>query len=286
MNFILNTELSRWLRDEKIGGDREAIFLYALWSWCEKNAANEHNYHEGRYWSYNSLRGLTRIFPWTKRELENTVNRLRDAGLILTAKLSKDPKDTTLSYTVIAEKIGVSPFRETVSPTGETVSPIGDASPSPSGETVSPHGDNLSPTGETLDEQYKTHIVIQANKNKQDANKDGQTENKLTPRQAMELYNQICIDLPPCIRLTDKRQRSVRALFKKGITPEQLESSFRIAQSSEFCRGKNKTGWRVDFDWLLDENNIVKVLEGKYSGSTTPPKPSKPTKEERRYEHW
>ena len=275
MNFILNTELSRWLRDKKIGGDREAIFLYALWTWCEKNAANEHNYHEGRYWSYNSLRGLTRIFPWTKRELENTVNRLRDAGLILTAKLSKDPKDTTLSYTVISEKIGVSPFSETVSPTGETVSPDGDAPPSPSGETVSPHGDNLSPTGETLDEQYK-----------KDANKDGQTENKLTPRQAMELYNQICVDLPPCIRLTDKRQRSVRALFKKEITPEQLENAFRIAQSSEFCRGKNKTGWRADFDWLLDENNIVKVLEGKYGGSATPPKPSAPTKEERRYEHW
>lgn len=272
MNFILHTDLCRWLKEENIGGDREAIFLYALWTWCEKNAANEHNYHEGRYWSYNSLRGLTRIFPWTKREIENTVNRLRDAGLILTAKLSKDPKDTTLSYTVITEKIGVSPFGETVSPTGETVSPTGDAPPSPSGETVSPHGDNLSPTGETLDEQYKTHIILRPNKNKTEVNKDGQPENKLTPRQAMELYNQICVDLPPCIRLTDKRQRSVRALLKKGITPEQLENAFRIAQSSEFCRGKNDRGWRVDFDWLLDENNIVKVLEGKYGGSTTPPK--------------
>lgn len=272
MNFILHTDLCRWLKEEKIGGDREAIFLYALWTWCEKNAANEHNYHEGRYWSYNSLRGLTRIFPWTKREIENTVNRLRDAGLILTAKLSKDPKDTTLSYTVIAEKIGVSPFGETVSPTGETVSPTGDAPPSPSGETVSPHGDNLSPTGETLDEQYKTHSILQANKNKKNENKDGQPENKLTPRQAMELYNQICVDLPPCIRLTDKRQRNVRALLKKGITPEQLENAFRIAQSSEFCRGKNDRGWRVDFDWLLDENNIVKVLEGKYGGSAAPPK--------------
>lgn len=272
MNFILHTDLCRWLKEENIGGDREAIFLYALWTWCEKNAANEHNYHEGRYWSYNSLRGLTRIFPWTKREIENTVNRLRDAGLILTAKLSKDPKDTTLSYTVIAEKIGVSPFGETVSPTGETVSPTGDAPPSPSGETVSPHGDNLSPTGETLDEQYKTHIILRPNKNKPEANKDGQPENKLTPRQAMELYNRLCPALPPCIRLTDKRQRSVRALLKKGITPEQLENAFRIAQSSDFCRGKNDRGWRVDFDWLLDENNIVKVLEGKYGGSTTPPK--------------
>ena len=272
MNFILHTDLCRWLKEEKIGGDREAIFLYALWTWCEKNAANEHNYHEGRYWSYNSLRGLTRIFPWTKREIENTVNRLRDAGLILTAKLSKDPKDTMLSYTVIAEKIGVSPFGETVSPTGEIVSPTGDAPPSPSGETVSPHGDNLSSTGETLDEQYKTHSILQANKNKKNENKDGQSENKLTPRQAMELYNRLCVDLPPCIRLTDKRQRNVRALLKKGITPEQLENAFRIAQSSEFCRGKNDRGWRVDFDWLLDENNIVKVLEGKYGGSAAPPK--------------
>lgn len=261
MNFILHTELCRWLKAQKIGGDREAIFLYKLWEWCEKNEANERNFHEGRYWTYNSMRGLTRIFPWTKRELEGTINKLRDAGLILTAKLSKDPKDTTLSYTVVTEKIGVSPFGDTLSPNGETVSPFGDAPPSP-------HGDNLSPNGETLNEHIKTQVITPANKPEDQ-------ENKLTPRQVMELYNQLCPSLNKCIRLTDKRQRSVRALFKTGITPDQVADAFRIAQSSDFCTGKGKQGWKADFDWLLEESNLVKVLEGKYGGSASP-EPSKP----------
>ena len=271
MNFILHTELCRWLKEQKIGGDREAIFLYKLWEWCEKNEANDKNFHDGRYWSYNSLRGFTRIFPWSKREIETTVNKLRDAGLILTAKLSKDPKDTTLSYTVVTEKIGVSPFGATLSPNGETVSPDRDA-------PLSPHGDNLSPNGETLDEHIKTQVILPANKPED-------KENKLTPRQVVELYNQLCPSLSKCIRLTDKRQRRVRDLFKRGITPAQLEDAFRIAQSSSFCTGKGKQGWKADFDWLMDENNLVKVLEGKYGGSASP-EPSKLTKEERRYQHW
>ena len=72
---------------------------------------------------------------------------------------------------------------------------------------------------------------------------------------------------------------------RMGITPAQLEDAFRIAQSSSFCTGKGKQGWKADFDWLMDENNLVKVLEGKYGGSASP-EPSKLTKEERRYQHW
>ena len=259
MNFILHTELCRWLKEQKIGGDREAIFLYKLWEWCEKNEANDKNFHDGRYWSYNSLRGFTRIFPWSKREIETTVNKLRDAGLILTAKLSKDPKDTTLSYTVVAEKIGVSPFGDTLSPNGETLSPNGDNHPSP-------HGDNPSPNGETLNEHIKTQVVVQANKPEEDANKP-------SPRQVMDRYNAICTRLSRCIRLTDKRAKAVRQLFAKGYTAEQLTDAFGRAQASSFCTGSNDRGWRADFDWLTNENNLVKVLEGKYGGAPEPPKP-------------
>nr|WP_295947841.1 hypothetical protein [uncultured Agathobaculum sp.] len=261
MNFILHTELCRWLKEQKIGGDREAIFLYKLWEWCEKNEANDKNFHDGRYWSYNSLRGFTRIFPWSKREIETTVNKLRDAGLILTAKLSKDPKDTTLSYTVVTEKIGVSPFGDPLSPNGETVSPGGDNHPSP-------YGDNPSPNGETLNEHIKTQVVVQANKPEEGANKP-------SPRQVMDRYNAICTSLSRCIRLTDKRAKAVRQLFAKGYTAEQLTDAFGRAQASSFCTGRNDRGWRADFDWLMNENNLVRVLEGKYGGSASP-EPPKP----------
>jgi hypothetical protein len=41
----------------------------------------------------------------------------------------------------------------------------------------------------------------------------------------------------------------------------------RIAASS-FCRGKGNRGWVADFDWLLDSETAVRVLEGRYDDET------------------
>ena len=140
---------------------------------------------------------------------------------------------------------------------------------SPGGDNhPSPYGDNPSPNGETLNEHIKTQVVVQANKPEEGANKP-------SPRQVMDLYNAICTSLSRCIRLTDKRAKAVRQLFAKGYTAEQLTDAFGRAQASSFCTGRNDRGWRADFDWLMNENNLVKVLEGKYGGSASP-EPPKP----------
>ena len=86
----------------------------------------------------------------------------------------------------------------------------------------------------------------------------------------MDEYNTICTSLRPCIRLTDKRSKAVRDLFKKGFTPEQLTDAFHRVQRSAFCTGQGQRGWIADFDWLLTENNLVKVLEGKYNDDPAP----------------
>jgi hypothetical protein len=36
------------------------------------------------------------------------------------------------------------------------------------------------------------------------------------------------------------------------------------AQETPFLRGEGSKGWRADFDWLSNDRNVVKVLEGKY----------------------
>lgn len=66
------------------------------------------------------------------------------------------------------------------------------------------------------------------------------------------------------IKLTDKR--------KSNIKSRLAESDFnfdRILQSideSDFLKGKNKEGWKVDFDFIFgSKNNYIKILEGKYA---------------------
>lgn len=247
MTFSFDANLAQWLHDEKIGGVDEAVFIGALRFWIAKNEANGKHEHDGRYWTYNSIRAMCRLFPfWSRRQIERIVKNCRDAGLVLTARYSKDPSDTTLFYTVAEENLPVSPF-------GDTPSRNGDA-------TLSRNGDNPSPNGETLDEQLYTQLEEEA-------------KNPKTPlaQTVTNVYNATCTNLPSCRKLTAGRRASVTALLRKGYTLDDLRDAFCKANRSGFCQGKNERGWKADFDWLTNENNLVKVLEGKYDDARTPP---------------
>jgi hypothetical protein len=44
------------------------------------------------------------------------------------------------------------------------------------------------------------------------------------------------------------------------------------AASTPFCLGSNDRGWRVTFDWLIEnDKNISKLLEGNYDGQPNGP---------------
>ena len=224
-----------------------AVFISRLQFWIEKNAANDRHYHEGRYWTYNSLRAMEKLFPfWSRRQIKRIVKNLKDKGVLLTANYARDSYDRTLFYALDESKLPISPF----------------------GGDLSPNGDNLSPNGEMINEQLKTHIREEEDK----ANKP-EISNK--PQQLVDRYNAICTNLPKVVRLTDKRRRAVRLIYGKGYTPEQLDEAFRRAQASSFCAGQNDRHWKADFDWLLNENNLVKVLEGKYDNPAAAKPPEK-----------
>lgn len=228
-----------------------AVFISRLQFWIEKNAANDRHYHEGRYWTYNSLRAMEKLFPfWSRRQIERIVKNLKDKGVLLTANYARDSYDRTLFYALDESKLPISPF----------------------GGDLSPNGDNLSPNGEMINEQLKTHIREEEDK----ANKP-EISNK--PQQLADRYNAICTSLPKVVRLTDKRRRAVRLIHDKGYTPEQLDEAFRRAQASSFCAGQNDRHWKADFDWLLNENNLVKVLEGKYDNPAAAKPPRKKAEE-------
>ncbi|WP_295628707.1 hypothetical protein [uncultured Intestinimonas sp.] len=76
-----------------------AIFLHCMAFWTAKNRANERHYHEGRYWTYNTLKALTQLFPfWSRRQLERIIGRLKEAGALLSGNFSEDKTDRTLWY--------------------------------------------------------------------------------------------------------------------------------------------------------------------------------------------
>lgn len=83
--------------------------------------------------------------------------------------------------------------------------------------------------------------------------------------EVLEGWNEIAAvhGLAQVRKLTDQRRRKVQAQAKRFSVPDWQAVFARISQSP-FLKGDNRQGWRCDFDFILSENNFVKILEGKY----------------------
>ena len=80
-------------------GVSEAILLQHLWFWIEKNKANEVNFYDGTYWTYNSAKAFVNLFPYmTQRQIQNALKRLKEKGIIKTGNYNKSAYDRTLWY--------------------------------------------------------------------------------------------------------------------------------------------------------------------------------------------
>lgn len=77
----------------------EAILLKNIIFWHNVNEANEKNFFDGRYWTYNSASAFAKIFPfWGKKTVERILQSLKDQGLVYTGQYNEMKYDRTLWY--------------------------------------------------------------------------------------------------------------------------------------------------------------------------------------------
>lgn len=80
-------------------GILEAILLNNFYFWIKKNEANDKNFHEGRYWTYNSAKALHKLFPYaSERKIRSAIKHLEDEGLVLTGNYNNSAYDRTMWY--------------------------------------------------------------------------------------------------------------------------------------------------------------------------------------------
>jgi hypothetical protein len=107
-------------------------------------------------------------------------------------------------------------------------------------------------------------------------NKDKSINNKTIKDKSIidniiNLYNEICTNLPSIKKITDKRKTALNK-FAKEFTEDEIKQIFNLANSSEFLTGQNDRGWKADFDFILRTDKATAILEGKYSNKTCEPK--------------
>lgn len=80
-------------------GILEAVLLNNMWFWIEKNKANDTNFYDGHYWTYNSTRAFSELFPYAStKKISNALKKLIEEGILITGNYNKLAYDRTLWY--------------------------------------------------------------------------------------------------------------------------------------------------------------------------------------------
>lgn len=91
-----------------------------------------------------------------------------------------------------------------------------------------------------------------------------ESEPPVSCQQIVDLYNQICVSFPSVRSLSDARRKAIKARLNT-YTLEDFKTVFENAEASSFLKGSNDRNWSANFDWLIKDANIAKVLEGNYA---------------------
>jgi len=187
------------------------------------------------------LSGLSRTEIWRKR------NKLKQLGLIAFEKGKGKGNYAVYSLGKLfqTETVNNKVFHtETESETvNETVN-----------ETVS----------ETVNEtRYKSKEKRDKNKEKTIEDTNVSSTPKIPFQEIKKLFNSICISQSKILIINPDREKHIRARWNWLDSLEKWESYFKKIEASSFLRNSSKKNW-MDFDWIINETNMTKILEGKY----------------------
>lgn len=77
--------------------------------------------------------------------------------------------------------------------------------------------------------------------------------------------------LPEVKSISAKRVQKLKERRKDPFWSQNLKAALGRISKSEFCLGKNDRGWKADFDWILQPDVVLKVMEGKYDNRMAEP---------------
>ena len=83
-------------------------------------------------------------------------------------------------------------------------------------------------------------------------------------QQIADMYNDTCISLPRLTKLSDSRKKAIKARLKQYSIGD-FRKLFTMAEESSCLKGQNDWNWSANFDWLIKDANMAKVLDGNYA---------------------
>lgn len=89
-------------------GTNVSILLGNINYWIQKNKANGKHFHDGRYWTYNTVAAFHDLMPFMSVNVINTaLKRAEEEGLLVTGNYNKLPFDRTKWYALTEKGEGL-----------------------------------------------------------------------------------------------------------------------------------------------------------------------------------
>ena len=101
-----------------------------------------------------------------------------------------------------------------------------------------------------------------ATEEEKERDKDKEKE-KIQYNVVVDDYNRICSNLPKVTALSDARKKAIKARINK-YGCDGVMKAFQKASESDFLNGTNGRNWRANFDWIMKDANMAKILDGNY----------------------
>ena len=136
-------------------GFEEAVFLDAIVHWYQTNRANGRNFHDGRWWTHNSVRTFQETFPWwTQKQLRRIIQSCRDQGALLAGNFNRDKRDHTGWYSPSEELLELYGGDGSLGPNGQMEVPKRADERAQMGKALPwyTHGDTRSPSDPPVEE--------------------------------------------------------------------------------------------------------------------------------------
>ena len=74
----------------------EAVFINHFQYWIVKNKANGLHQHDGRTWTYNSMKAFGELFPYlSTKSIRTVIQHLINQGVLLTGNFNETAYDRT-----------------------------------------------------------------------------------------------------------------------------------------------------------------------------------------------
>ncbi len=77
-----------------------AILVHHFQYWVSYNSRMNRNFHDGKFWTYSTLKELAEHFPYlSTKQIERLMNKMIDKGILQKGNYNKTPFDRTVWYT-------------------------------------------------------------------------------------------------------------------------------------------------------------------------------------------